>query len=190
MTNDDMFKDGALRFHVPGQSGLTRAQQAILKSAVEAGLADSRSVQGGCRMASDVMQAARELTIEGKQFHLNANGRALFGKNRTTDEPFLTLCLIEDATDLRYKFTWSGDAIPTKMVKVAVDHDLGKTVKPMDFELPFADAAVTVTEYVPGRNAQQPRAEDGVPAPAPKSRNYGRCRREDVTKIKNKKLFD
>lgn len=174
MTINDVFT-----FHVPGQAGLTRAQQAILKRAVDAGLVDNRSVQEGCRMATDAADAARKITINGKVFHLNANGRARFGKDHT-DNPFLTLSLIEDETDLRYKFKWSGNAIPKRMIKVAVDHDLGKTVKATDFELNFADAEVTISEYVPGERAKRPKRDrNGVP---PKPRKFGRCRTDDIIK--------
>lgn len=178
--NNDTFTDGDFTFHVPGQSGLTRAQQAILAAAVEAGIVDSRAVQEGCRIAHDAAESAREITIAGKKFHLNANGRTRFGKS-SNDDPFLTLCLIEDSTDLRYKFRWEGDAIPSRLVKTAVDHDLGKPVPAKDFSLPFSAATVEVKEYTPRENAAR-KSNRELRGETAKPRNYGRCRAEDILK--------
>lgn len=188
--NNDIF-EGALDIDISAQQIATAAQRRLIHDAFGDGTDVPQEVRFACRIAIDVNEAIKGgLEFEdGRSFEPNPKARAQFGKNKR-GLPYLTFGLIDSATAARYTLTWEGTSVPIKMVRTAIAHDEGRTVKATTVELAFDRAKVHETGNKNGKGSakrdSRPNHDtgpDGEPYPRAPRRHHSRLCRSDLETI-------
>lgn len=152
----NIFREFSIDIKIPGQHTLTGAQ----RSAVTKAYADSsdRAIQFHCAVAEATNKALGAVYDSSGErvtdadpvefpgvglFQINKKGLASFGVN-SSGHLFLTVNLVGQHDDLRYRLTWKDSAIPKALAEVAVAHDCGAGHRAITATLEFANAELAV----------------------------------------------
>ena len=154
--------NGQVRFKIAGQEALSKWAQEAIRNALESADAPPESLRFQCRIATDARNVFSRIELDdGTELTLHPKAQPQFGKNHE-GHPYLTVTLAHSKDGETYRFRWIGGAVPKKMQEVAVQHDMGKSVRAVTVGLSLADAEVTPTHKVAGaphRSARDLKAE-------------------------------
>lgn len=176
---------GNVTVAVKGQPARARWEQKLMQKGMDEGMGASQELRFVCRIAQDANEAFEIIEdAEGNVWTINPKAKAQFGRN-SRGLAYLTVGLINEATDERVRLTWEGDAVPSKMKEVAVKHDEGKRVAATRIRLRLQDADRKVLhdrrtdeEKQAGREyIRSVRAGERTATP----RNHGRLCRDDLS---------
>ena len=142
--------NGIVRFKVAGQKALAKWAQQAIANALAVQETPPESLRFQCRIATDARENFAEVNLkDGGKLTLHPKSNPQFGKNHE-GKVYLTVTVQYSITGETYRLRWIGDAVPSKMVDVAVQHDQGLSVRPTTIGLDLAKAEVTPTYKVGG----------------------------------------
>lgn len=151
---------GIIHFKVAGQAAMPKWQQTALRDALAHADSPPESLRFQCRIASDAQAAFAHVELaDGETLALHKKARPQFGKNQD-GHAYLTATMTYSGDGQSYTFRWVGDAVPSKMQEVAVQHDKGLAVKPVTIGLNLEAAQIT------------PAWKTNAHATSPKGRDY------------------
>lgn len=169
---------------VKGQNARAKWEQKLMQKALDEGMGAAQELRFVCRIAQDANEAFEIIEdANGNVWTINPKAKAQFGRNQK-GLAYLTVGLINEATDERVRLTWEGDAVPSKMKEVAVKHDEGKRVGATRIRLRLEDADSKIIrdrrteedKRVGREYARSVRSGERSSTP----RNHGRLCRDDL----------
>lgn len=175
---------GEVEVTVRGQDALPPWQRRIIRDALNNGEDASQDLKFGCRIALDVNEAFENL--EGV-FTLNPKAKAQFGKN-AQGLPYLTVGIINRSSGEKLRLHWEGDAVPRRMIQVAVKHDEGLAVRTAKVKLDLSRAQIWQLGAKDGRVRKDDRTRHdtnstGLPYSRPVRRTHRRMCRDDLKNL-------
>jgi len=176
-------KKDVVKINIKGQERRPAWERAVFKKALADGVGAQNGLRFQCRIAQDANEAFAHAEIGGEMWHLNPKLKAQFGRN-SKGHPYLTVGLISDADpSRRYRLTWEGEQVPTKMIDVAVKHDSGEKVGRATVGLRLDNAQIAPVNSKP---AERQRKNDATYHATKK----GKAQRErDAAAKRAKKTF-
>jgi hypothetical protein len=176
---------GRIRFPVKGQDERPAWERKILYNEINGGHGAPKDLRYQCRIAMDAREVFSSVPVEGGTLTLHDKSKPQFGRDKN-GKPYLTVVLVDSRDGESYMVRWIGDAVPKKMVQVAVKHDQGKRVEPTIVGLRWEDAEIRRSEHKSrprhdldgeGKTKVRPNGRTGGPK---KPLRYGRMCAEDL----------
>lgn len=134
--------EGVIPFKVESQEEVSKGLQASLKRQVESGT-PPEELRFQCRIALDARVNFRDVQLrDGESLSLHPKSFPQFGKT-SRGLAYLTATLVYSGDGKAYTFRWVGNSVPKKMMKVAVNHDLGRSVDAVTIPLDLSKAEVS-----------------------------------------------
>lgn len=142
---------GIIKFRVKGQRALPPFQQELNRRFIALGGEMPEALRYQCRIATDARENLKLVKLDnGETLTLSPSVAPQFGKNRH-GQTYLTATMLYSGDGLYYRVNWTGAAVPEKMARIAVAHDLGKYVRAAVIPLDLAAADVRPSWKVQGR---------------------------------------
>lgn len=162
---------------VKPQEARPRWERNLLAKAFDEGKGADQELRFTCRIAQDANRAFDSFKdADGNEWVRNPKAAAQFGRN-AAGLAYLTVGVINTATDERVRLTWEGENVPYSMQETAVKHDEGKRVGTKRIGLNLSDAKVAPVS-TPYRTPQGKRNHEAAKKAYDK-RNPNRTRRAD-----------
>lgn len=190
--------DGIIRFKVAGQAAVPRWQQTMMREALEKLDSPPEALRFQCRIATDAVENLKRVELaNGETLTLHHQARPQFGKNRS-GHAYLTATMTYSGDGENYTLRWVGDAVPSKMQEIAVQHDQGRAVKPVTVALDLSKAQITpawkahswqqgpsksVRSYAKEKERAEARRAAGKPKRTRAKRNACRITSEDLVGV-------
>lgn len=141
---------GKVRFKIKPQEAQPKWIRAALRDNLTKRVAPPEALRYQCRIATDARENFSLVELDnGETMRLSPSAKPQFGKNHE-GRIYLTATLIYSGDGESYKVRWIGDAVPTKMIDVAVRHDQGLAAKGATVVLDMSQAEITPSHKAVG----------------------------------------